>query len=135
MTVVARTDGSPAALQADARALVTAIDANVPVYRVRTLDDAIRQSIQQPRFNALLLGLFGGVALLLTGVGLYGVLGYVVAMRTREIVIRMALGARRADILGMIVRRGLGLSLSGVVVGVVAAFGVTRLFRSLRPTV
>ena len=131
MTVVARTDGSPAALQADARALVTAIDANVPVYRVRTLDDAIRQSIQQPRFNALLLGLFGGVALLLTGVGLYGVLGYVVAMRTREIVIRMALGARRADILGMIVRRGLGLSLSGVVVGVVAAFGVTRLFRSL----
>jgi len=131
MTVVARTEGSPAALQAEARALVTAIDANVPVYRVRTLEDAIRQSIQQPRFNALLLGLFGGVALLLTGVGLYGVLGYVVAMRTREIVIRMALGARRADILGMIVRRGLGLSLSGVVVGVVAAFGVTRLFRSL----
>ena len=131
MTVVARTEGSPAALQADARALVTAIDANVPVYRVRTLEDAIRQSIQQPRFNALLLGLFGGVALLLTGVGLYGVLGYVVAMRTREIVIRMALGARRADILGMIVRRGLGLSLSGVVVGVAAALGVTRLFRSL----
>jgi putative ABC transport system permease protein len=131
MTVVARTEGSPAPLQADARALVTAIDSNVPVYRVRTLEDAIRQSIQQPRFNALLLGLFGGVALLLTGVGLYGVLGYVVAMRTREIVIRMALGARRADILGMIVRRGLGLSLSGVVVGVAAALGVTRLFRSL----
>ncbi len=131
MTVVARTEGSPAALQAEARALVTAIDTNVPVYRVRTLDDAIRQSIQQPRFNALLLGLFGGVALLLTGVGLYGVLGYVVAMRTREIVIRMALGARRADILGMIVCRGLGLSLSGVVVGVAAALGVTRLFRSL----
>jgi putative ABC transport system permease protein len=131
MTVVARMEGSGDSLSTDARALVSAIDPNVPVFRVRTLEEAIRQSIAQPRFNALLLGLFAGLALLLTGVGLYGVLGYAVALRTREIVIRMALGARRADVLGMIVRRGLRLALAGVFAGLIAAFAVTRLFRSL----
>jgi putative ABC transport system permease protein len=131
MTVVARMEGGSDALAADARALVAEIDPDVPVFRVQTLQAAILHSIQQPRFNALLLGLFAGVALVLTGVGLYGVLGYVVAVRTREIVIRMALGARRSDILGMIVRRGLRLSLAGVVIGLAAALAVTRLFRSL----
>ena len=131
MTVVARMDPGSGSVAADARTLVAAMDPNVPVYRVRTLEAAILQSIQQPRFNALLLGLFAGVALVLTGVGLYGVLGYLVALRTHEIVIRMALGARRADILRMIVRRGLVLAFAGVVVGLAAAAAVTRLFRSL----
>jgi len=131
MTVVARTNGDPRIFANDARAIVASLDPDVPVFRVRTLRDYVFASIAQPRFNALLLSLFAGVALVLTGIGLYGVLAYAVAVRSREIVIRMALGARRADILAMVVRRGLVLAASGVVIGLAAALLVTRLLRAL----
>jgi len=131
MTVVARVDGETSPLAADVRRLVTSLDPGVPVFHVRTLPDYVLASLQQPRFNALLLSVFAGVALLLTGVGLYGVLAYAVAVRTREIVIRLALGARRADILAMIVRRGLSLALAGVAIGLAAALAVTRALRGL----
>ncbi len=131
MTVVAQTDADPRVLANDARAIVASLDPDVPVFRVQTLRDYVFASIAQPRFNALLLSLFAGVALVLTGIGLYGVLAYAVAVRTREIVIRMALGARRGDILAMVVRRGLVLAATGVVIGLAAALLVTRLLRAL----
>ena len=131
MTIAVRVDGDQRALSGDVRAMVGALDSDVPVFHIRTLQDYVFVSLAQPRFNALLLSLFAGIALLLTGVGLYGVLAYAVAVRTREIVIRMALGARRADILGMIVRRGLSLAMTGVAVGLAGALLVTRLLRSL----
>jgi len=105
----------------DARSLVFRIDPDVPVFHVRTLEDYLFDSVVQPRFNALLLSLFAGIALVLTAVGLYGVLAYAVAVRTREIVIRMSPGARRADILAMIRRRELSLASAGVGIAVVAS--------------
>jgi len=131
MTVVARIDGDPKILQRDARAIVASLDRDVPVFHVRTLDEYLVASVAQPRFNALLLSVFAGVALVLTAVGLYGVLAYAVSLRTREIVIRMALGARQNDILRMVVRRGLVLALSGVGIGLLVALLVTRLLRSM----
>ena len=131
MTVVARVDGDPRILERDARAIVASIDRDVPVFHVRELGDLLLEAVAQPRFNAVLLSLFAGVALLLTAVGLYGVLAYAVALRTKEIVIRMALGARRSDILRMVVSRGLALALSGVVIGLLLSLVATRLLRSL----
>jgi len=131
MTVVARVDGDPQILQRDVRAIVASLDKDVPVYHQHTLDDYVIDAVAQPRFNALLLSLFAGLALVLTAVGLYGVLAYAVALRTREIVIRMALGARRGDILRMVVRRGLALALTGVGIGLLAALLTTRLLRGL----
>ena len=101
------------------------------MFHVRTLEEYVFATLSQPRFNALLLSLFAGVALVLTAVGLYGVLAYAVAVRTLETVIRMAPGARASDILSMVVRRWLALALSGVVLGLAAALAVTRLLASL----
>jgi putative ABC transport system permease protein len=131
MTVVARVDGDPTLLERDVRAIVAGIDKDVPVYHVHRLTEYLLDAVAQPRFNALLLSVFAGLALVLTAVGLYGVLAYAVALRTREIVIRMALGARRSDVLRMVVRRGLSLALTGVGIGLLAALLTTRLLRGL----
>jgi putative ABC transport system permease protein len=87
--------------------------------------------LAQPRFNMLLLGVFAGVALVLAAIGIYGVIAYSVAQRTREIGIRMALGAQRADMLGMILRQSVTLVIVGLVIGLVASFAATRLLKSL----
>jgi putative ABC transport system permease protein len=127
-SLVLRTAGDPGALANAARAAVRTVDRDLPVDKVRTLDDIVDASLGQGRFQAVLLALFAGLALVLAAIGVYGVISYSVAQRTHEIGIRMALGARREEVLRLVVRQGMQLVLAGVAVGLVAAFLLARLF-------
>jgi putative ABC transport system permease protein len=129
--LVVRTQGDPLNLVGAIRREIHAIDPEQPVAAVRTMNDWIDTSAATPRFNTLLLGLFAGVALLLATTGIYGVMSYVVAQRTHEIGIRMALGARRGNVLKLVLRQGMVLVLIGVVLGLFGAFAVTRVMSSL----
>jgi putative ABC transport system permease protein len=118
----------------DARALqsaVAGIDPTQPVYDVQTLEQALSDSIAPRRLNLFLLGTFASAALLMALLGIYGVIAYSVVQRTQEIGIRMALGAARDDILSMVVMEGMGIALGGIFLGLVTAFGLTRLMTSL----
>jgi predicted permease len=126
-----RASGDPAALQGALRAAVHELDKSVPVYQVATLDDYVAKSAAMPRFQTLLLTCFAAIALLLAAVGLYGLLSYMVVQRTLEIGVRMALGARKSDVLGMIVRRGLTLALIGLGTGLAISALVTRLLSGM----
>lgn len=131
-SIVVRTStSSPAALTSAVRAELARADASVPFTRVRVFDEYITRSLARPRFNATLLSIFAGVALLLTAIGIYGVMAYSVAQRRQEIGIRMALGAQRGDVLRLVVGGGMKLALIGVAIGIVAAFGLTRLLETL----
>jgi putative ABC transport system permease protein len=123
--------GDPLNLVGAIRREVHAIDPEQPVAAVRTMNDWIDRSVATPRYNTLLLGLFAVVALLLATTGIYGVMSYVVGQRTHEIGIRMALGARRWNVLGLVLRQGMVLVLIGVVLGLFGAFAVTRVMSSL----
>ena len=103
----------------------------MPVTRVRPLTEAISETISQPRFYALLFGLFGATGLLLTLTGIYSVISYTVSNHTREIGIRMALGAQGRDVLKLIVGKGLVLTLIGIGIGLLGAFGITRVMQTL----
>ena len=129
--LVVRTDGDPLAVQTAIRAAVHDLDKGVPVYQVSTMEDYLSNSAAQPRFQTFLLACFAGIALVLAAIGLYGLLSYMVAQRTVEIGVRMALGAQRADVLGMIVRRGMALGLLGVVLGMVGFAMLTRLIAGM----
>jgi putative ABC transport system permease protein len=131
LTIVARTNGDPAALAGALRNEVWAIDKDQSVYDIKTMGQVLSEMLSQRRFNMLLLGIFAVVALTLAAVGIYGVMSYAVAERTHEIGLRMALGAQTADVLGLIVRQGMLLAVTGLVVGLVASFGLTRLMTSL----
>jgi putative ABC transport system permease protein len=131
MTVVVRAAGDLRALQTTVRSVVQSLDNNAPVYGVRTVDELLDRSVATPRFNTLLLGLFAAVALILTTVGLYGVISCSVSENTRQIGIRVALGAQRTDVLKLIVGQGVTLTIAGVVSGLVAAYGLTPLMSSL----
>ncbi|HEX9631901.1 MAG TPA: ABC transporter permease, partial [Gemmatimonadales bacterium] len=126
-----RTMGDPAALVPVVRERVRAIDPEILMYDVRTMDALVDASVAGRRFNMLLLGLFGGLALTLAAVGIYGVIGYSVRRRTHELGIRMALGAARADVLRLVVGSGMRLAALGLILGLVAAFALTRLMRTL----
>ncbi|MGB6830618.1 MAG: ADOP family duplicated permease, partial [Terracidiphilus sp.] len=136
--LVVRTNADPAAMQGAIDAAIHSLDKNVPVYQVSTLDDYLSKSAAEPRFQAFLLTCFAAIALVLAAIGLYGLLSYMVAQRTLEIGLRMALGAQRADVLGMIIRRGLTLALVGVGVGLAVSALVMRLIAGMlfhtRPT-
>ncbi|HEX8179602.1 MAG TPA: ABC transporter permease [Pyrinomonadaceae bacterium] len=131
MMLVVRTAGDPAALANLVRTQVRALDPDQPVYAVRTMDEQLSERRAQRRFNMLLLGLFAGLALALAAVGLYGVMAYTVTQRTHELAVRMALGARAADVFRLVVGRGMLLAAVGIAVGFAASLALTRLMTGL----
>jgi predicted permease len=129
MFLIVRTAISPESLANAVQNEIRAVDAEQPVSNVRTMDEAISNAV--PRFNLQLLSAFAALALLLSAAGVHGVTSYAVSMRTREIGVRMALGARRIDVLAMVVREGCTLAAIGVVAGVVGALWITRTMATL----
>jgi putative ABC transport system permease protein len=131
MTLVVRAAGDPAALASAVRGALAQMDRNVPLSDVRTLDTVLGRVSAAPRLRTLLVGGFAVLAVVLALVGVYGVVGYLVSQRTREIGVRLALGARRADVLGLLVRQGMGPVLAGVAVGLAVAVVASRLLTGM----
>jgi putative ABC transport system permease protein len=129
--LVIRTSGNPMAVAGPARAAVRQADPNLPVANVRPMIDVVSTALATPRLTGFLLITFAAIALALAAVGIYGVMAYTVSQRTHEIGIRLAIGAGRGQVLALILRQGLTLGIVGVLVGLAAAFGVTRLMKSL----
>ncbi|MET0396784.1 MAG: ABC transporter permease [Longimicrobiaceae bacterium] len=130
-TLLLRAAGDPAALVPALRAAVRGLDPEVALYEMETLDRTLSRSISQPRFTTALLGTFAALALLLAVIGVYGVLSYAVAQRTREIGIRVALGARRGEIVRLVVGQGMAPVLAGLALGLAAAFAGARVLSGI----
>jgi len=131
MAITVHSSQAAAALPETVRRTVAGMDSSLPVFNVRTMDQVIVESSSDTRFEALLLGTFAGLALLLAAVGIYGVMSYLVAQRTQELGIRMALGAQPFDVLRLVIGRGVALTVAGLAIGLVAAFAITRLLSKL----
>jgi putative ABC transport system permease protein len=131
MTLVLRTSVNPESLVSAVRKQVSDLDKNLPVYGVRTMEDVLSAEVASQRFNAGALAGFAGLAVLLAGVGIYGVMAYAVNQRTREMGVRIALGAGPGNVLSMILNQGLRLALIGVALGLAASFALTRLMSGL----
>ena len=131
MNFAVRTSEAPEVLAAAVRREVAGVDADVPVTKVRAMEDLIAESVAARRFNLLLLGGFAGLALLLAGVGLHGVIAYGVAQRAHEMGVRVALGASARDLVRLVVGQGLALTLAGVLIGAVGALALTRFVSSM----
>ncbi len=129
--IFVKTSGDPSAMAPALRQLAAGVDPTQPVYHVQTLEQALADSISPRRFNLFLLGVFAAVALLLGAVGIYGVMSYMVTQRSQEIGVRIALGARPGEVLGMVVRQGMLVAAFGILCGVGAALALTRLMGSL----
>ena len=131
MTLVVRASSDLSGIEPLIRREVWAIDKDLPVSQVMGMDEVVAESVGQQRFNTLLIGGFAAVALLLAAAGVYGVMSYAVAERTHEIGVRMALGARGLDVLGMVIRQGLVLTLFGLAVGLAGALALARVMTGI----
>ena len=131
MSLLVRTTTEPTAIVPAIRQAVLAIDPNQPVSNISTMDKIVSDSIARPRLNMLLMGLFGGLAMLLATVGIYGLLSYAVTQRTQELGIRMALGAQVSDVVTLVLRQGMILALIGEAIGLFGAFALTRVVQKL----
>ncbi len=131
MTLILETRGSPEKFITPLSASLTGLDPNLRVYEIQTLEDWASGSLWRVRWQAVLLAVFGGLAMLLASVGLYGVVAYTVAQQTREIGIRMAMGAQRGDLLWMVLGRGLSLTAAGIAIGLLLSAAATRLLGGL----
>jgi len=131
MFLVARTAGDAARVAPELRNRIQSIDPGLTLAQIGTMEQALSRSVSQPRFDAMLLGLFAGIALLLAAVGIYGLIAYSVAQRTHEIGVRVALGAGRADVVGMVIRQGASLAAIGIGLGLAGAAGLTRFLATM----
>ena len=131
MFFAVRAQGDPPALAAPLRNAVLEVDHDLPIYSVQTMRQRLDTSVAPQRFNTLLLAVFAALAMLLAAVGVFGVMSFLVAQRTHEIGVRMALGAQRRDILRLVVGHAMKLALAGVGLGLVASLALTRLMSGL----
>ena len=131
LSFVLRTTGDPLLMSTAVRSEMRQLDPSLPVRNLRSMEQLLSRSIAPQRFNLSLLSLFSGLGLLLAAVGIYGVMAYNVSQRTHEIGLRMALGAQARDVLKLVVKQGMALSMVGVAIGLVASFALTRLMKSL----
>jgi predicted permease len=128
---VARTHGSPAGLATSMRQAVEGVDSSAVIYDVRPMEEIVGRSISTQRLTMLLLSVFSGLALVLSAIGIYGVIAYLTGQRTHEIGVRVVLGASREDVLRVVLGQGMRMTLIGVAIGIAAAFGLTRLIARL----
>jgi putative ABC transport system permease protein len=130
-TLVIRTKGEPYALTPSVRRIIASVDPDQPVSELRTMDEIVDLNVADRQQQMTLLGAFAALALILASIGLYGVLSYAVTQRSREIGIRMALGATASSVIRMIVGRGLALTGIGLVIGLISAWAATRAMKNL----
>src|SRR6185436_10298896 len=129
--LIVRSNAGTETMVPSLRAAVLAIDKNMAIYNIKTMEKVVSDSIAQPRFNMVLLAIFAGLALILASVGIYGVMSYSVTQRTQELGVRMALGAQRRDIFSLVLKQGIILALIGVAIGLAGAIGLSKALASV----